>query len=246
MPKLQAFVDASMAPRAPYDVRGTAVVNRLDVAPLALAAGAVADTVAGTVSLSATFQGQASDPQSLSAFVNLQDVAVDAAGIPVRLERPARITASADDFSVDDLFLHVGTGLLTASGRLRDPVQAPLAVWYGGPVGDLVTMARAFGVAADVEATGQLNAWWESTGGLDNASSDRHPARRPRRVAGPAAGRGAGGRRQLRRDDRGGGFAAGDLAGRRDRGAAPASPAPCSRPGHQAVAGCRPAASTSR
>ncbi len=32
-------------------------------------------------------------------------------------------------------------------------------------------MARAFGVAADVEATGQLNAWWESTGGLDNASS---------------------------------------------------------------------------
>ena len=60
--------------------------------------------------------------------MNLQDVAVSVGGLPVRLERPARLTVRADDFSVDDLSLHVGTGTLTASGRFRDPVQAPLAV----------------------------------------------------------------------------------------------------------------------
>ena len=183
VPKLRALVGANIDPHAPFDVRGTAVVNRLDVEPLALAAGAVGGTVAGSLSLSATFQGQASDPQSLSAFVNLQEVAVEAAGIPMRLERPARITATADDFSVDDLFLHVGAGLLTASGRLRDPVQAPLAVWYGGPVGDLVTMARAFGAGAGVEATGELNAWWEST-----AVSIAH-RRRPRCATDASCGR---------------------------------------------------------
>jgi translocation and assembly module TamA len=169
VPRLRALVDASVAPSAPYDVRGTVVVNRLDIEPLALAAGALDETIAGTVSLSATFQGQAATPESLSAFVNLQEVAVIASGIPLRLERPAHITASADDFSVDDLYLHVGSGLLTASGRLRDPVQAPLSVWYGGPVGDLVAMAGTFGIATGVQASGDLNAWWESTGGLDNA-----------------------------------------------------------------------------
>jgi outer membrane protein assembly factor BamA len=150
-------------------VRGTAVVSRLDVAPLALAAGAIDNSVAGSVSLSATFQGQASVPESLSAFVNLQEVEVTASGVPLRLERPARLTVSTDDFSVDDLNLHVGSGLLTASGRLRDPIQAPLAMWYGGPLADLATIAGGFGVTAGVEASGDLNAWWESTGGLDNA-----------------------------------------------------------------------------
>ena len=169
VPRLRALVDASVAPSAPYDIRGTVVVSGLDIEPLALAAGALDETIAGTVSLSATFQGQASAPESLSAYVNLQDVAITASGIPVRLERPAHITASTTDFSVDDLYVHVGTGLLTASGRLRDPIQAPLAVRDGGPVSDLVTMARTFGVGAGVEASGELNAWWESTGGLDNA-----------------------------------------------------------------------------
>ena len=99
VPKLQAFVDASVAPRAPYDVRGTAVVNRLDVESLALAAGAIEGTVSGTVTFSAAFEGQLSDTSSLSAFVNLQDVAMSAGGVPVRLEWPARIEARANDFS---------------------------------------------------------------------------------------------------------------------------------------------------
>lgn len=169
VPRLRALVDASVTPSAPYDLRGTVVVSRLDVAPLAMAAGALDGTVAGTVSLSATFEGQLSVPESLSTFVNLQEVAVTAGGIPVRLERPAHITASASDFTIDDLYLHVGTGLLTASGRLRDPLQAPLSVWYGGPVGDLVALAGVVGVGAGVEASGELNAWWESYGGPDSA-----------------------------------------------------------------------------
>ena len=169
--KLRALVDAAVELRAPYSYTGTAVVNKLDVEPLALAAGAVDDQVSGTVDLSASFQGDAADIATATAFVNLQDVSATAAGVPLRLDRPARLTVRADDFSVDDLSLHVGAGQLVASGRLRDPIQAPLSVWYGGPVGDLVTMARVFGVATDAEASGELTASWESTGSVDRASA---------------------------------------------------------------------------
>ena len=171
VPKLRALVDAAVGLRAPYAYTGTAIVNKLDVQPLALVAGALNERVSGTVDLSATFQGDATDAATATAFVNLQDVSVTAAGVPLRLDRPARLTVRADDFNVDDLSMHVGAGLLTASGRFRDPVQAPLAVWYGGPLGDLVTMAQAFGVGTGIVATGDLTAWWESTGGLDRTSA---------------------------------------------------------------------------
>ena len=171
VPKLRAFIDASIEPRAPYAYRGTAVVSRLDVEPLALAAGALPEMVAGTVGFSATFQGQAADLASATAFVNLQEVAVTANGVPLQLERPARLTVRANDFVVDDLSLKVGAGNLVASGWLRDPLLTPLAVWYGGPVGELVTVAGAFGLATGVEASGELSAWWESTGGIDRASA---------------------------------------------------------------------------
>jgi outer membrane protein insertion porin family len=171
LPQLRAFATVDVAPRAPYPVRGTAIVHRLDVEPLALAAGAVAGTVTGSVGLSATFSGTLEDPSSLGGFVNLQEVAVTAAGVPVRLDRPARVSVRSDDFIVDDLSLHVGSGLLTAQGQYHDTTGAPLRATFNGPLGDVVTLGRVAGVAVDVVAAGELTATWESRGGIEGATS---------------------------------------------------------------------------
>ena len=111
-----------------------------------------------------------SDTSSLSAFVNLQEVAVSAGGVPVRLERPARIEARADDFTADDLAFQVGQGTLTARGRFRDPGGTPLQAEFTGPLGDLVALGRVAGLAVDVNASGDVTATWESRNGLDNAT----------------------------------------------------------------------------
>ncbi|MGE0359370.1 MAG: translocation/assembly module TamB domain-containing protein [Vicinamibacterales bacterium] len=171
LPQLRAFATIDVVPKAPYVVRGTAIVSQLDVEPLALAAGAVAGTVSGSVGLSATFSGTLEDPSSLGGFVNLQDVAVTAAGVPVRLDRPARLSVRSDDFTVDDLSLHVGSGLLTVQGRFQDPTGAPLRATFDGPLGDVVTLGRVAGVAADVDATGEISATWESRGSIESATS---------------------------------------------------------------------------
>lgn len=171
LPKLRAFATVDVVARAPYAVRGTAIVNQLDVEPLALAAGAVPDTVSGTVGVSASFSGTLEDPATLNGFVNLQEVAVTAAGVPLRLDRPARVTVRRDDFAVDDLSLHVGGGVLAVQGRFHDPAGVPLRATFTGPLGDVVTLGRVAGVAVDVTASGDLTATWESRGGIDQATA---------------------------------------------------------------------------
>ena len=119
LPKLRAWAQANVEPRAPYAFRGTAVVNQLDVQPLALTAGALTDAVSGTVGFSTAFQGALNDLPAATAFVNLQNVDVSVGGRPVRLERPARLTLRADDFTVDDLAMRLGDSTLGLAGRFR-------------------------------------------------------------------------------------------------------------------------------
>lgn len=171
LPSLRTWAQATIEPRAPYAVRGVAAVNALDVQPFALAAGALTQAVTGTVGLSAAFDGTLEDPATMQAFVNLQQVALLVGGLPVTLDHPTRITARADDFSVDDLALTVGTSAIRASGRFRDTADRPLRATYTGSLSDVVALGRAVGVAPEVTATGGLNATWESRGGVANARS---------------------------------------------------------------------------
>ncbi len=171
LPSLRALAQATIEPRAPYAVRGTAVVNALDVQPFALAAGALTQAVSGTVGLSAAFDGRLNDVQSLQAFVNLQDVALSVGGLPVVLQQPARLTVRADDFSVDDLVLRAGASTLSASGRFSDTSERGLRANFTGDLADVVALGRAFGVAPEITATGGLTATWESRGSLADAHS---------------------------------------------------------------------------
>ncbi len=173
LPKLRAFAQATVEPVAPYAFRGTALVSRLDVQPLALTAGALEDAVIGTVGFSSAFEGTLNDLATATGFVNLQDLDLMVGGLPLRLERPARVTLRADDFTVDDLALRAGTSTtLTLAGRFRDPLDQPLRASFAGEVGDVVALARAFGaVPTGTTATGAVTASWESRGSLANARS---------------------------------------------------------------------------
>ena len=133
-------------------------------------AGAIEGTVSGTVTFSAAFEGQLSDTNSLSAFVNLQDVAMSAGGVPVRLNYPARIEARANDFSADDLSLQVGPGHAHRQGpvprsrsgaaerRVHRPAGRPGRPGPGGRPGH------------GRQRVGEIIATWESRGGLDKAT----------------------------------------------------------------------------
>ena len=171
-PKLHAWVQADVEPRAPYAFRGTAIVNRLDVQPLALTAGALTDAVSGTADFSSAFSGTLSDVAAATAFVNLQAVDVSVGGLPVRLDRPARITARVGDYSVDDLAMSAGASRLTLGGRFREGLDEPLRAAFTGDVADVTALARAFGaVPAGTTATGALTANWESRGSISTARS---------------------------------------------------------------------------
>ena len=172
LPKLRAWAQATMEPHAPYAFRGTALVSRLDVQPLALAAGALTEAVTGTVGFSSAFQGTMNDPRSATAFVNLQDIDVSVGGLPVHLDRPARVTVRADDFTVDDLALRAGASTLGLAGRFRDELDQPLHASFSGDVSDVLALARAFGaVPAGATATNAVMASWESRGSLASARS---------------------------------------------------------------------------
>ncbi|HUU32476.1 MAG TPA: translocation/assembly module TamB domain-containing protein, partial [Vicinamibacterales bacterium] len=171
-PKLRAWAQADVAPRAPYAFSGTAIVNRLDVQPLALTVGALTDAVAGAVDFSVAFAGALSDVAAATAFVNLQAVDVSVGGLPLRLARPVRVTARPGDYTVDDLALQVGASHFTLGGRFREGLDEPLRAAFTGEVADVAALARAFGaVPAGTTAAGTLTANWESRGSLTTARS---------------------------------------------------------------------------
>lgn len=170
LPSLRTLVQGTVEPRAPYAFRGTAAVSALDIQPLLLAMYPLPEAVSGTVGLTASFEGRASDLSQSQAFVNLQSADLSVGGLPVRLERPARITARVDDFSLDDLALRAGDTVLTASGRFHDTASQPLRATLKGSIGDVFALARAAGLApAGVTMTGALDGTWESQGSLDRA-----------------------------------------------------------------------------
>lgn len=171
VPSLRTLAQASIVPTAPYAFRGTAAVNALDVQTVALTMGTLPDAVTGTVQLSSAFEGQLADLTTASAFVNLQDVNLSVGGMPVRLDRPARVALRGDDVTVEDLALTAGQSRLVVSGRLKDPRDSPLKASFDGDVSDVVALARAFAATPPITAAGRLTGTWQSRGDLRTADA---------------------------------------------------------------------------
>lgn len=166
-PGLGTYLDGTVSPLAPYDYRAVAVVDRLDLAPLALVGGAHEDAVTGTLSLTVLLTGQASDAASLVAAINLQQLDALANGVPVTLAAPSRLRYDAAGVSADDVTLRVGTGELHASGRFSEELTSEWRTTLEANAAELVTLAQAFvAVPAEIAARGAVRLDWRSTGGL--------------------------------------------------------------------------------
>ena len=173
IPSLGALLTGSVNPRSPYNYDAVLVMNRIDLAPLVSFAGLRQGFVSGTASLSANVAGLLTDVRHSNAFVNLQDVNADVAGVPLRLGTPARLGWDGNALTIDNLDLGVGQGRLLASGRLGQGGLSG-ARWqssFKGELGDLVKIGRPFGVPVELEGFGSITLEWQSSGGIEQSKA---------------------------------------------------------------------------
>ena len=173
VPSLGAFLSATVTPRPPFAYEAILVMNRIDLAPLASLAGVSQDPITGVMSLSASAQGTLSEAAASRVFINLQDIEADAAGVPVRLALPSRLSWDGAALTIDALDVSVGGGTLHASGRLGEG-GLETARWksaFTGELGDLLTIGRPFGVPEELAGFGPVAIAWESAGGFDRSTA---------------------------------------------------------------------------
>ncbi|MDO8836089.1 MAG: translocation/assembly module TamB domain-containing protein, partial [Vicinamibacterales bacterium] len=165
VPNLGADVRATLEPVTPYAWRADAALTGLDLAPLALLAGAREGAVRGTLTLQSALHGTLTDPASFAATVDVQQLAAEINGVPVALVAPARLRWVADAPGVDDLRVRLGSGELRADGGFGGDDRA-LAATLVAEAGDLLRMARAFpGIPAEADARGRVALSWAATRG---------------------------------------------------------------------------------
>ncbi|MFP5379706.1 MAG: translocation/assembly module TamB domain-containing protein, partial [Vicinamibacteria bacterium] len=162
-PGLGAFVDGTVSVAAPHDYRAVIVVDRLDLVPPAIVAGAREDRVTGTLSLSALATGRALEPESLDAAINLQALDATVGGVPIALRAPARLRWIESGLTADEVALGVGAGELRASGRFSEEQAAEWRTTLDAEAAELVAIAQAFAAVPDaVAARGRVALDWRS------------------------------------------------------------------------------------
>ena len=173
IPSLGAFINATIQPRQPFDYESVIVMNRINLPPVITLAGLEEGHVTGSVSLSATAKGQLSSIAKSQAFINLQDITADVSDVPVRLASPSRLSWDGAGLSIDGLDVTVGTGRLTASGRLAEGglTSAKWNSQFKGELGDVLRIGRPFGVPSELNGSGPMDFTWQSTGGIEQSTA---------------------------------------------------------------------------
>lgn len=167
VPSLRTSANATVGLAAPYDYRGTAVVDAMDLAQLTPLVSATPGQLTGQVTGTAAFLGAASGNTPPQVQANLQSLDAALAGVPVRLVSPATIAWTPDDLEVRAFTAIVGSGgTLTAEGRRAQRAGATYSGSFHGDMGEVLTAARAFGIEPDVTTSGWIEATVYGTGDL--------------------------------------------------------------------------------
>ncbi|MEZ5283664.1 MAG: translocation/assembly module TamB domain-containing protein [Vicinamibacterales bacterium] len=158
-PKLGAFASALVGLHAPYDYRGAAVLNHLDLATIAPVLGVIVPgQLTGQLSLTAAAIGAAGSQQPPHVEANLQELSAQVAGVPVTLASPATVTWEPGELALRDLTAHVGEGTLTGHGEWSGRDNTVVGGTFDGQLADLIQAATAFGLETDVRGTGHVTA----------------------------------------------------------------------------------------
>ena len=164
VPSLGAFAHGAVSLAAPYDYRGVAVLNRVDLATATPLIGVVPGELTGQVSLTAAAQGAFGGDTPLHVAANIQHIDALVAGVPLNLTAPATVTWQPGELAVRDFTARLGSGTLTASGERTGRDNTVFNAAFRGELSEAMTAAKAFGLETDIVASGPLAVDLYSTG----------------------------------------------------------------------------------
>jgi outer membrane protein insertion porin family len=150
------FANGTVALAAPYEYRGVAVINQLDIAKLLPLVEVEPGQVSGQLNATAAVTGAISGDVPPTAEANIQQVDARIAGVPLALVAPASISWQPGEITVRHLTASLGSGTLTADGGWGGRSKTVFSSAYRGEIEDLTTAAHAFGLDADVVAKGWI------------------------------------------------------------------------------------------
>jgi outer membrane protein assembly factor BamA/autotransporter translocation and assembly factor TamB len=156
LPAIGAQINADIATASPYDYRVNAQLDRFELARLSPFMGAIEAEIVGFANGSITASGRLADNRDRVAFVNITELDAGVAGVPVSLLSPLNAELRGDDVTLKDLFVRVGTGRLTASGRWNTRLDGNFRAQFAGDFQDAIRLGKAFGVPVSFDGSGAM------------------------------------------------------------------------------------------
>jgi outer membrane protein insertion porin family len=164
LPEIGALINADIATASPYDYKVAAQLDRFELQKLSPFIGAIAAEVIGFATGTVTASGRLADDQNRVAFVNITELDAGIGGVPVTLNSPLNATLKGDDVELRELFVRVGSGRLSASGRWNTKLDGTFRAQFAGDFQDAIRLGKAFGVPATFDGTGPLTVDLQSNG----------------------------------------------------------------------------------
>ena len=98
--------------------------------------GAIEAEIIGFATGTVTASGRLADARDRVAFVNITELDAGIGGVPVTLNSPLNATLKGDDVELRDLFVRVGSGRLSASGRWNTKLDGVFKAEFAGDFQD--------------------------------------------------------------------------------------------------------------
>ena len=164
IPSLGAFANGTVAVEAPYEYRGVAVLNRLDLARITPLLNADAGSISGQLSATATANGALGSDAPPQVEANLQQLDAQVAGVPLSLVSPAAISWTPGDVTVKDFAATLGTSTILAYGTWAGRANSIFSGSFRGELSEVVTAAGAFGYDTEMVTRGWVSLDLYATG----------------------------------------------------------------------------------
>ncbi len=156
LPGIGALINADIATASPYDYRLKANLDRFELQKLSPFLGAIETEIIGFATGTVTASGRLADAVNRVAFVNITELDAGIGGIPVSLSAPLNASLKGDDLELQNLFVRVGSGRLSASGRWNTKLDGLFNAQFVGDFRDVIRLGKAFGVPATFDGSGAL------------------------------------------------------------------------------------------
>jgi outer membrane protein insertion porin family len=164
LPAIGALINADIATASPYDYKVAAHLDRFELQKLSPFIGAIEAEIIGFATGTITASGRLADSRDRVAFVNITELDAGIGGVPVTLNSPLNATFKGDELELRDLFVRVGSGRLSASGRWNTKLDGVFRAQFAGDFQDAIRLGKAFGVPMTFDGSGPLTVDLQSNG----------------------------------------------------------------------------------